>query len=99
MDLNKSSFEAVMKGEKTVLVDFWSPGCAPCLLQAPILEELEKEIGDSVLIAKVNVDENIELAIEHGVMSIPTLMVFKNGELVNSVAGLTRKEKLLALLA
>lgn len=80
------------------LVDFWAPWCGPCRMIAPVLEEVDQEMGDKVKIVKVNVDENPETASKFGVMSIPTLLVFKNGELVDKTIGYQPKEALVQLL-
>ena len=77
-----------------VLVDFWAPWCGPCKMIAPVLEDLDSEIGDKVKIVKVDVDENQESAGKFGVMSIPTLIVLKDGELVDKVVGFQPKEAL-----
>lgn len=82
-----------------VLVDFWAPWCGPCKMIAPVLEELDAEIGDKVKIVKIDVDENQETAGKFGVMSIPTLLVFKNGEAVDKVVGFQPKEALAELLS
>ncbi|AEH46950.1 thioredoxin [Parageobacillus thermoglucosidasius] len=84
--------------EGLTLVDFWAPWCGPCRMVAPVLEEVDKELGDKVKIVKVNVDENQETASKFGVMSIPTLLVFKNGELVDKTIGYQPKEALIQLL-
>jgi thioredoxin 1 len=80
--------------EGLVLVDFWAPWCGPCKMIAPVLEELDSEMGDKVKIVKVDVDENQETAAKFGVMSIPTLLVLKNGEVVDKVVGFQPKEAL-----
>lgn len=70
-----------------VLVDFWAPWCGPCKMIAPLLDELDEEIGDQLKIVKVNVDENPETASQYGIMSIPTLLVMKNSEVVDKIVG------------
>ncbi|MBO8170461.1 MAG: thioredoxin [Bacillaceae bacterium] len=82
----------------TVLVDFWAPWCGPCKMIAPVLEELDQEIGDKLKIVKLNVDENPESAGRYGVMSIPTLIVFKDGQPVDKIVGFQPKEALLGTL-
>jgi thioredoxin 1 len=84
--------------EGVVLVDFWAPWCGPCKMIAPVLEELDSEMGEKVKIAKLDVDENQETAGKHSVMSIPTLLVFKDGEVVDQVVGFQPKEALAELL-
>ncbi|MDX8359361.1 MULTISPECIES: thioredoxin [Bacillaceae] len=82
-----------------VLADFWAPWCGPCKMIAPVLEELDQEMGDKVKIVKLDVDDNQETAAKFGVMSIPTLLVFKNGEVVDKVVGFQPKEALADLLS
>jgi thioredoxin 1 len=84
--------------EGVVLADFWAPWCGPCKMIAPVLEELDSEMGDKVKIVKLDVDENQETAGKYGVMSIPTLLVFKNGEVVDKVVGFQPKDALAELL-
>ena len=83
----------VLKAEKPVLVDFWAVWCGPCQMMAPILHELETEMPD-VQIGKVNVDEQMDLARQFRVVSIPTLIIFKNGQEVQRMVGVTSKEEL-----
>ncbi|TFE28932.1 thioredoxin [Cohnella luojiensis] len=80
------------------LLDFWAPWCGPCKIQLPIVEELSEELKGTATIAKVNVDEEPELASQFGVMSIPTLILFKDGQPVDKLVGLQSKESLKAKL-
>ncbi|MEH6947782.1 thioredoxin [Bacillus sp. JJ634] len=90
---------ATETNEGVVLVDFWAPWCGPCKMIAPVLEELDSEIAGKAKIVKVDVDENQETAGKFGVMSIPTLIVLKDGEAVDKVVGFQPKEALADLLA
>ena len=94
IDLTKENFQAeITKSDKPVLVDFWAVWCGPCQMMAPILHELEAEMPD-VQIGKVNVDEQRDLARQFRVVSIPTLIIFKNGQEVQRMVGVTSKEEL-----
>lgn len=93
-----ASFNKVINQDKPVLVDFWAPWCGPCKMLGPVLEEAEKEIGDKAVIAKVNVDDEQELAIQFGISSIPTMVVFKNGKAVDRSVGFVAKDKIVSLL-
>ncbi len=85
-------------GSGLVLADFWAPWCGPCKMIAPVLEELDSEMGDKVKIVKLDVDDNQETAAKFGVMSIPTLLVFKDGEVVDKVVGFQPKDALASVL-
>ncbi|MFC8452322.1 thioredoxin [Kitasatospora sp. NPDC057223] len=95
-----ASFEAdVLKSDKPVLVDFWATWCGPCRQIAPILEEIAGEHGDKLTIAKLDVDANQQTAATYNVISIPTMIVYKNGEPVKSITGARPKAALLRELA
>ncbi|ADV45932.1 thioredoxin [Nitratifractor salsuginis] len=102
VELTKDNFDDTIK-EGVVLVDFWAPWCGPCRMIAPVIEELAEEYEGKATIAKVNTDEEQEIAIKYGIRSIPTILFFKNGELVDQMVGAAGKqvfkEKLDALLA
>ena len=99
INLNKESFKKVTSSkDKTLIIDFWAPWCGPCKALTPVLEELSSDLSDSVEVYKVNVDDNTELAQEHGVQSIPTLLVFKNGALSETIVGLKTKEELVEIV-
>lgn len=90
--------EEVLKSEKVVIVDFYADWCGPCKMMSPIIDEISEELGDSVKVGKVNTDENIGLAEKYGIMSIPTIMVFKNGNVGKTFIGLTPKEEIISVL-
>src|SRR5215475_10740581 len=93
--VSDSTFDTeVLKSNEPVVVDFWAEWCAPCKMIAPALEEIAGSLGDKVKIVKLNVDENPATAQKYGIMSIPTLMLFKNGELASRQIGAAPKAKL-----
>ncbi len=95
IELEDDSFEEkVLKSDKPVMVDFWAPWCGPCKAIAPTIEALEKEYGDKMTFAKVNVDENPISPSNYGVQAIPTLIFFKNGKVADQITGMVAKEKL-----
>lgn len=99
-ELDSSNFDStVSDGSAPVVVDFWAPWCGPCKAIAPILEELAEEMGDAVKICKVNVDNNSEIAGKFEIRAIPTILIFKNGEVADTVVGLSSKDDLKAKLA
>lgn len=95
----KDNFEGeVLKYEGVAMVDFWAPWCGPCRAVGPIIDELADDYENKVKIGKVNVDEQSEIAAKYRVMSIPTIMVFKNGEMIEKIVGARPKEELSKLL-
>lgn len=97
VNLSDSNFSEFTKNG-VVLVDFWAVWCAPCRLQNPILEDLNKELGENEFIGKVDVDKNRVLANTYGISAIPTILVFKNGVVVERLMGLKQKEELKTVL-
>jgi thioredoxin 1 len=89
----------VLKSDKPVLVDFWAEWCGPCRMVAPILEEISKEHGDKIDIVKMNIDENPQVPQKYGIMQIPTMNVYQDGEVVKQIMGAKPKAALLRDLA
>lgn len=96
--ITNENFSDIISGSVPVVVDFWATWCGPCKMLSPIIEEVRKETEGKAVVGKINVDEQQELAMQFGVMSIPTLLVFKNGEIVKKQIGFIPKQAVLGLL-
>jgi len=93
MEFTDQNFEKeVLKSEKPTMVDFWASWCGPCQMMGPIIDELAEELKEKVKIGKMNVDENRETAAKYGVMSIPTLIIFRDGKVAKQLVGVQAKE-------
>lgn len=95
LNVTSENFEnEILKSEKTVLIDFYADWCGPCKMMSPIIDKIEEEMKETIKVGKINVDENQDLAMEYGVMSIPTIIILKNGEVQKTFVGITDKEEI-----
>lgn len=99
INLNKDNYKKeVLDTDKTILIDFWASWCGPCKMLSPIIDEVSNEVSDNIKICKVNIDEQQDLATQFQIMSIPTLVIIKNGQVVNNSVGVRSKEEILEML-
>lgn len=99
LEITSNNFEEeVIKSDKPVLVDFWASWCMPCKMMSKTVEEIANDMGKEVKVCKINIDEEQELAVRFGVMSIPTFLIFKNGKLSDMTVGVQEKENITKLL-
>ena len=89
-----TSFDSLLESEKLIIVDFWATWCGPCRMLSPLLDEIEEEMSDKITVVKVNVDDADEIAMRYRIMSIPTLLFFKNGQIVDKTVGAMPKSTL-----
>ena len=99
MNITKNNFEQeVLHSDKPVLIDFWAPWCGPCRMLSPVISEIAEEYGDKIKVCKVNVDDEGKLAASFNVMSIPTLVVVKDGKVANSAVGVRPKAQIVEMI-
>ena len=100
IELTEENFEAeIVKSDKPVLVDFWASWCGPCKMMHPVLEQLKKDLGDGIRIIKLDVDENEDFSMQYNIQSVPTLMLFKKGEVVWRQSGAQTLNELKSIIA
>ena len=96
LKIDEENFEnEVLKSDKPVIIDFYADWCGPCKMMSPIIDEISDELGDKVKVGKINTDENLGLAQKYGIMSIPTIMIIKNGEISKTFIGVTDKDEII----
>ncbi|AQX06285.1 thioredoxin [Elizabethkingia meningoseptica] len=92
LEITDSTFNEVINSDKPVLIDFWATWCGPCRMLAPIIEEIATDFDGKAVIGKVDVDNNQQISMEFGIRNIPTVLIFKNGEVVDKLVGVSPKE-------
>ena len=96
LKIDEKNFEnEVLKSDKPVIIDFYADWCGPCKMMSPIIDEISDELGGKIKVGKINTDENLELAQKYGIMSIPTIMIIKNGEISRTFIGVTDKDEII----
>ena len=96
--VSSENYERIVKTEKAILLDFYAEWCGPCKMMSPVIDNIAEEVGDRVVVGKVDVDDDQQLAEKYGIMSIPTIIIIKNGEVLKRFVGVTPKEEILEAL-
>jgi thioredoxin 1 len=99
VNVTDETFTAFLQSDKPVLVDFWATWCGPCKMMNPVLEEISRDYEDKLVVGKLDVDHNPATAQQYGIMSIPTLMLFKNGQVIKQIVGYRSKNDLVGQLS